>query len=191
MLGRLLKKKTILYVTRFLPISSKYFGAAKGCYESSGDYFNLFKAKNIIYKTFPSNEVISRTPPTPLSEKEIHWKFDGRYTKTISDSFSIEFGDGRVVGDCGAVITHDDKLLLDISSYFSGFGRKYDAKQKSERHYALNSIKFPRCKKLHQKTAVLSVAGGSGYYHWLLDALPRLKVQPQRLAKYYEQEYGI
>jgi capsular polysaccharide biosynthesis protein len=51
------------------------------------------------------------------------------------------------------------------------------------RHFALNSLGVPRTLKAEGHVLVLTTDGSDGYYHWLLDALPRLEIAGNLLEK--------
>ena len=75
----------------------------------------------------------------------------------------------------GTVITHDDKLLFDVSQQM-GIARNV---QKVKSHSVFKYLKLPKCRQIPQTVAVLATSGGGGYFHWFTDALPRLKILRQ------------
>jgi capsular polysaccharide biosynthesis protein len=181
-------KRMLVQSAKALPVKSKYLGPVKGYYVCSKDYYKAFKYRanlDLSYKVFCESMEIQRLPPRQPLQDQVHWKFRNRYKSKIPESFVISFSEGRVVGDCGAIITHDDKLLLDVSPFFST-SKTNTSEEKARSHYALNHFKFPRCLKFDQTFAVLSTAGSSQYYHWLLDALPRLKILREILLDDFE-----
>ena len=90
----------------------------------------------------------------------------GRYP----DTFIVCIPEGRVAGGKGAVVTHDDKLLYDVSVDWSAGLRD------AGRHPLLREKKLPRAKRLAGTSAVLATSESAGFFHWMTDALPRLEI---------------
>ncbi len=159
-------KQLLRTIAQHLPVSSKYIGLPKGVYASAKEYANLCGAvqAGVDYKIFLPESVSRRIPPGTIGEKQ-HWKFDGRLSHTNPETFLICIPGGRTAGGTGAVITHDDRLLLDVSRDFT-----------AGTHHLFKNITLPRCRKLSGKAAVLAVAGGNAYFHWLADSLPRIEI---------------
>ena len=86
------------------------------------------------------------------------------------DAFLICIPGGRVAGGKGAVITHDEKLLYDVSIDWS-------AGPPGARHHALpDRKKLPKPERLPGASAVLATSESAGFFHWMTDALPRLEI---------------
>ena len=86
------------------------------------------------------------------------------------DTFVVCIPGGRVAGGKGAAITHDNKLLYDVSVDWSAGPR--DAR----RHPLLHQKKLPRAERLPGASAVLATSESAGFFHWMTDALPRLEI---------------
>jgi capsular polysaccharide biosynthesis protein len=167
-----LKNSLLISVSQLLPFSSKYIGTPKGYYALSKEYFNNQKAdESVGYTSFLPSSAIKRVPPKSTFE-EIHWKFLKNCSYTSPETFVISIPSGRVVGELGTVITHDDKLLLDVSMQF-GVGRSV---KWAKLHSIFSYIKLPHCQQLPHTAAVLATASGGNYFHWLTDALPRFEI---------------
>ncbi len=83
--------------------------------------------------------------------------------------FAALIPDGRVVGERSvAVLTDDDRVIAEVS--VAGFRRRI------EDHRIFLQLLLPRVRRLEGTAAVLAVPGGNTYYHWLVDALPRLEL---------------
>jgi capsular polysaccharide biosynthesis protein len=172
-------KRKLINFARFVPISSKYVGSPKGYYTTSEEYWKTSKTNNlskITYTPFLPVSVSQRNPPKSIYTK-VHWLFEVLYTHTNPETFVISIPNGRVFGNHGTVITHDDKLLFDVSLEF-GIGRDVE---KVTTHDAFKYLKLPKCQQIPQSVAVLATAGGERYFHWLIDALPRLEILRQAL----------
>ncbi|MBC6435313.1 glycosyltransferase family 61 protein [Nostoc sp. HG1] len=78
---------------------------------------------------------------------------------------------GRVIGNAGTVITHDDRFLCDVSGI------------ESSEHHVFPYLKLPKCEQVSETVAVLATGAGGKYFHWLLDALPRLEIIKKTLPK--------
>jgi len=170
-------KKGIVKIARYLPISSEYIGSPKGYYASSKQYWEAYSTheskskRKINYQLFSDSSISYKAPPKSI-HKQIHWKFEEKLVHTHPETFVISAPDCRVIGSKGTVITHDDKLLFDVSLQF----RIVRNIKNIELHDAFKYIKPPKCKRIPETVAVLSTAGAGGYFHWLTDALPRLNL---------------
>ncbi|MBN3898303.1 MAG: glycosyltransferase family 61 protein [Nostoc sp. NOS(2021)] len=156
-----------------LPLLSKYINLPKGYYASSVEYWQLCQTKNlndVIYTKFLPPSVSQRNSPKSISG-ETHWKFDARYIHSNPETFVISIANGRVIGNAGTVITHDDRLLCDVSGI------------ESSEHHVFPYFKLPKCEQVSETVAVLATGAGGKYFHWLLDALPRLEILKKTLPK--------
>ena len=120
-------------------------------------------------------EKIANTPPLG-----IHGMIDTEYLQVASvaipSPFVAEIPGGHVLGEHGAVATPDG-LVIDrasrpvasLNAHLSG----YHANNLSP--FTLQSEWTRRPKRIAQ-AAVLSTFVGRGYFHWLFDILPRLKL---------------
>ncbi len=86
------------------------------------------------------------------------------------DTFVIVIPEGRLAGGKGAVITHDLKLLGDVSVDWSASSRD------PQRHPLLYQGKLPRSRRLPGLSMVLVTSESAGFFHWMTDALPRLEI---------------
>jgi hypothetical protein len=82
-------------------------------------------------------------------------------------TFVAEIPGARVYGDCGAVISPDDRLLLDVSIEMTMPGFE---------HPVFSHLRMPRPIRLAGKSTVLATAGRANYSHWMYDSLPRLEL---------------
>ncbi len=73
----------------------------------------------------------------------------------------------RVFGDCGAVITADDRLVADVSLEVTRAGFT---------HSVFSRFRLGKPKRLGGLSAVLSAGGRLNYFHWMMDVLPRLRL---------------
>jgi len=159
-------RKPLLKSAYSFPFISKCIDLPKGHYASSVEYSQVCKTENlsdVIYRKFLPPFVSHRNPPKSIDE-EIHWKFDGRYKHSNPETFVISIPNGRVIGKAGTILTHDDKLLLDASGV------------DSIKNYIFPYLKRPKCELIQETVAVLATGAGGKYYHWLLEALPRLEI---------------
>jgi capsular polysaccharide biosynthesis protein len=74
-----------------------------------------------------------------------------------------------VAGGKGAVITHDLKLLGDVSVDWS-------SPRDGRRHPLLAKKKLPKARRLPGISTVLVTSELAGFFHWMTDALPRLEI---------------
>ncbi len=73
----------------------------------------------------------------------------------------------RLLGPRAAVVAADGRLVLDLS-------REFPLSRPPEAHSALTRARFPSVVELPGRWATCVSAGTTTYFHWLLDALPRL-----------------
>jgi capsular polysaccharide biosynthesis protein len=120
-------------------------------------------------------------PQPPTLEEDRDWINSLETYVETAKTFVLSLPKGRVWGE-GNIVTHDDKLLLDLSStFYYSENRKYVVHRdalvvKDENGLKLreNVHKIPPVKKLKGRALVLAVHGGRGYYHWMIEVLPRL-----------------
>jgi hypothetical protein len=111
-----------------------------------------------------------RYPPKSIYEKT-HWQFEREDRSHSPETFVASIPGGRVLGD-GHVITPDNLVLGDLFRH-SG-----------PRTFPENPLDNPPFReKFHPRpmdvdgtVAVLSVPHGRGYYHWMLELLPRIEI---------------
>lgn len=164
-----------------VPIKSDILGLPKGFYKLTSDFFatSSLSRKCHYMKIFVQDDyghkIYSILPKS--IDKNIYWKFSKVHNNfinknTIKNIFPEPFvaiiHDGRVFGNSGAVIAPDDQLLADVSFEFAG--------RIGANHPVFSNLKLPCIYKINSTVAVLSVAGGVGYYHWMFDLLPRIEL---------------
>jgi len=162
--------RLLIQPLRHLPISSEIIGHPKGFYKSTLDWIVQSESdetpiKGSYIKIYPSHQ-ISRTDPGRL-EKNVHWKFQREYQHESPESFVAIVPQGRVWGDRGAIITPDDQLLEDLSPEFGN---------PISEHSIFLQWKLAPVHFINGTVAVLSAAGGEGYFHWMFDVLPRIEL---------------
>ena len=111
-----------------------------------------------------SSSVQRDLPPGTIEGSFISWKFKNLYSRTIPDAFVLRLPAGRVIGTKGAVITPEGFLLRDVSREFGN----------RRMHSAFRKLSIGKTRKLQRNVAVLVTDGGSTFYHWMFDILPRL-----------------
>jgi capsular polysaccharide biosynthesis protein len=79
--------------------------------------------------------------------------------------FVAEIGNGRVFGHDAAVITPDNFVLRDVSKQAWADGWT---------HRACLEGALPRIRKVSGNLAIVGSEGGDNYYHWLVEAIPRM-----------------
>ncbi|MEQ8463056.1 glycosyltransferase family 61 protein [Coleofasciculus sp. E1-EBD-02] len=170
-------------VIQKLPIKSEILGPPKGFYRFTSDFFAMssLSSQGKIMKNFVEDDygykIYSKLPNS--IDENIYWKFikvhetykiisrENKRKNIFSETFVAIVTDGRVWGNSGAIITPDDKLLADVS---------FDFVRRDAAHRVFYQWKLPRIYKVNGTVAVLSVAGGVGYYHWMFDLLPRIEL---------------
>ncbi|MGH8925073.1 MAG: glycosyltransferase family 61 protein [Acidimicrobiia bacterium] len=121
-------------------------------------------------------EVINN--PLPKSRHGfVDHEYEMARTGEIPPAFVLTIPQGRVVGEHGAVVTPDHRLLLDVSkpvgslrSYMLGDHGSIPGRDQFFVDAALPS------RPVKGTVAVLTAFVGRGYFHWLWDVLPRLRL---------------
>ncbi|MBG1245356.1 glycosyltransferase family 61 protein [Nostoc sp. NZL] len=176
MLKKTLKSTYFSYINllRKLPISSEVLGPPKDFYKETKDYWILnLQEKNkesqgSFISIYPKNSIRRKLPKT--IKGEVHWKFEIESTHEYPETFVTVIPKGRVWGHNGTVITPDDKLLGDLS---------FEIGTNISEHSILKSWRLPNLNYVDGTVAVLSAAGGEGYFHWMFDVLPRIHLLNQ------------
>lgn len=106
----------------------------------------------------------------------LFWKFSENLEFSLPPTFVAQIPDARVL-DNGFVITPDNQLLSDVSVVID---------QKTSVHPAFHDGGVGPVRRIRGKVAVLATYAGRGYYHWMIDVLPRLELI--RLANYNLEE---
>ncbi len=104
----------------------------------------------------------------PAGEPPRHWAFAMVASRDLPALSVLDVRGGTVVGDFGAVITPGGRLDLETSPYWGISGW--------QEHPVFLRGRLPRIERVSGTLAVLATrGGGSSYYHFLLDVLPRLE----------------
>ena len=102
----------------------------------------------------------------PHGDPPDHRRFVEETEYDHPEAFVLDLEGGRVLGRLGAVITPDDRLLFDVSPYF--------AIHEPHHHPIFRRLMLPAPEPIEGSVAVLATRGDENYYHFMLDALPRL-----------------
>jgi capsular polysaccharide biosynthesis protein len=179
-------KQLMIKCDRYAPINPIYIGSAKGYYSSAKEYWQFCKdsgSNDVDYTAFLPSSINENKPPHTIYNT-VHSSFNlwisGRYVHENPETFVISIPNGKVFGNMGTIITHDDKLLFDVSLQF-GVGRDIN---KIKSHLAFNYLNIAQWQQIPDTVAALATPGAEGYYHWLTDALPRLEI----LRKVFKSE---
>jgi capsular polysaccharide biosynthesis protein len=143
-----------------------------GICHSLQDWVNTYPTstnqKPANYQVIYPSHIVTRALPKTI-DASIHWKFRINQQHQLPDAFIATIPNGRVWGD-GNVITPNNQLLAEVSKVIC----KGEYIADSAKHPIFSQEKLPSVQKISGSVAVLSSAGGAGYYHWLFDILPRL-----------------
>ncbi|MEM6342868.1 MAG: glycosyltransferase family 61 protein [Bacteroidota bacterium] len=144
------------------------FDTAKDWWELSADQ----KSATTFYKKVQEPESFVRTKPIVLPEDQallsyLEPKID------LREGFVIGLPNARVWGE-GNIITKNNELILEVSGTFLDNKDAYLRHGKNSKYISNSFPKLPVVKKLKGKSVVLAAHAGSGYYHWLIEVLPRL-----------------
>jgi capsular polysaccharide biosynthesis protein len=165
-------KRLGLYLLKRLPISSEIIGPPKGWIEFTFEYSKSLDSIDIekhYIEIYPSHW-IERSKPKTI-EENIDWRFTQGYMGNkfkTPPAFVALIPNGRVYGINGAIISHDDKLLADVSIEFGV------PPSKAKNHSVFQKVKLPNIQRIDDTVAVLTAASGTVYFHWMFDVLPRI-----------------
>ena len=119
-------------------------------------------------------ESIINQPP-----KSLHGSLDPEYERAhsgeIPAAFVLTVPQGRVVGEHGAIVTPDHRLLLDVSKPVGSLRSNMlgDHGSIPGRDEFFVDAALPS-RHVAGSVAVITAFVGRGYFHWLWDVLPRL-----------------
>ncbi|MEI7780571.1 MAG: hypothetical protein WCJ18_01435, partial [Planctomycetota bacterium] len=123
-------------------------------------------------------ERVARQITNSVAREAYHRQLHGQSDKRVDDFVAIIEG-GRVTHDAGVVITPDNRVLLGAS----GLDQEAEIPTNPLR------LKYLRTAKHGEGcVAVLSCSMPYNYYHWMLDAIPRLALYESanvRIDRYY------
>jgi len=122
------------------------------------------------YKKVHPRTAQTRYPPKSIYEKT-HWQFEREDRLNSPETFVASIPGGRVLGD-GHVITPDNFVLGDL---FRHSGPKTFPENPLDNPPFQEKF-HPRPMEVDGTVAVLSVPHGRGYYHWMLEVLPRIEL---------------
>jgi len=102
-------------------------------------------------------------------DSSVFWKFKTRRRLELPPAFVAAIPQGRVWSE-GYVVSPDNLLLRDVSRTLLHNEHTSDL----TRHPIFHASELPPIEQYKGQVAVLATQAGRGYYHWMLDALPRL-----------------
>jgi capsular polysaccharide biosynthesis protein len=174
-LGRCFSVRDVL-LSRLRDILSLSPHGPTDIWPTSKAYFEHFATRKPLreglrYSEWASACENARKPAKAFHKKHPFFDPESPYLRgQYPDTFVISIPEGRIAGGKGAVITHDLKLLGDVSIDWSASPR--DAR----RHPLLTKKKLPTAQRLPGISTVLATSESAGFFHWMTDALPRLEI---------------
>ncbi|MEM6451583.1 MAG: glycosyltransferase 61 family protein [Cyanobacteria bacterium P01_D01_bin.105] len=146
------------------------FGMPRGC-EKTHVYCSKTEQT---YSVVRKDEKERRQPPeTP--EAAVHWKFcqDKRMIYHHPDVWLAQISNALIVGQDAHVITDTQTLLTDASIQFG-------LKDEYKNHVLFEGYaKLPKQQHIPGISAIINGPNARTYFHWLLDALPRIGILNQ------------
>lgn len=142
-------------VSRGLPRSASTTAAATAAAEPDAVTYHRVSAARVDQRSLPAG--------SPAG----HWYFGTQARAEVPEGFVLELADGRLLGRHVAVVTRGGLLDAETSHYF-GIA--------DWREHPVHWNPFPSPPERFEGTLALLAARGTGhnYYHFLVDALPRL-----------------
>jgi hypothetical protein len=122
------------------------------------------RCKGPSYQRLSSLEVVARRPPRTVLNGPIHQAFTLERYHVHNETFLARIPNGRVLGPSGVVIGPGGEIFEE-STWPSTW---------LENDRALASLKLPEVEKLQGSFYTIASLYSEGYWHWMLEALPRL-----------------
>jgi len=144
--------------TRFGPPRLPPFGLEQIARDDKGEIPELIPVH-------PRGRIIRSRPAVPIGSGSAD-VFDIPESPQ-TPTFLARIPKGRLLGPTIAVITGKDRVVADVS---------LDWNHPPDAHYAYRRFRLPRCKNFQGDAVVLACTGADTYYHWLIDALPRVAI---------------
>ncbi|MEL6590062.1 MAG: glycosyltransferase family 61 protein [Bacteroidota bacterium] len=141
------------------------------------------------YQVIFKEESYEREPPVVMEEdRDIVQNLKRHYQ--LQESFVATIPNGRTF-TAGNIITPDNELLLDLSGTILDRHWEYLEETESGLQLTDKFKKLPPVKKLRGKAVVLAIHAGSGYYHWIMEVLPRIKLLEEAGVSLQEVDHII
>ena len=129
-----------------------------------GSLDQLFPRRPVYGDLESANRLIERIEDSKQRDafvSRIYGEVRGQGEELVAD-----LRDGRVTHDAGVILTPDRRLLSNLSEL--DFANDFPSNPLRQRY-------FPPSHPVHGRTAVITCLSNYNYYHWFLDALPRLR----------------
>lgn len=146
---------------RRLPFSSLVLGPPKGLCPTAAE---CCREKGLLVPLHEGGEIVRARLPLVVG-CAVDPVFVAHRRAFSPGTFVARIPGARVYGDCGAVITPDDRLLAEVSQEIARSGLN---------HSVFTRFRMPRPRVLAGLSAVVAAAGRMNYFHWMFDMLPRL-----------------
>lgn len=124
------------------------------------------------YQVVIEPQSMERTPPITLEEDQGFLK-KLNYHSEYRESFVVTIPNGRAFTE-GNIITSDNELLLDLSGTMLDRIDEYIIETEDGPILTDKLKSLPPPKKLKGKAVVLAIHSGAGYYHWIMEVIPRI-----------------
>jgi len=160
---RPLRRALPFHLLRRLPVSSLVLGPPKDLCATTEDLCRQI-GPPAAYTPMHGPHKITRQLPATLTGGS-HPAFASILSIEAPRTFLARVPGARVYGECGAVITPDDRLLADVS---------FEITREEFTHSVFSRLRMPRPVELRGTSAVIASIGRMNYFHWMLDVLPRL-----------------
>lgn len=162
--SKLFLQKQVAKQLQRLRFSSEVLGPPKGISTVS----DLRNQKISYIEIFPSEKVqlpVQRFTPSYGSLQ----KTETRETVTTHSlsSYVLTLDQARIYGDNGLILTQEDHMVEEFAGSFRG---------RSAAHEIFYTWKLPPPTKVKGRCAVVGYNYAHGYYHWMLEILPRIEL---------------
>lgn len=156
--------------------SSEYLGPPKGITRVS----ELCREKVAYREIFPESVRQQPVQRFVAAGGTLQRTADSEFiSSTLLPSYVVTLEGGRVYGPNGLVITREDHVIDETTGSFRGAPKP---------HPIFNAIKLPSVTKVPGRLAAVGYNYAHGYYHWMLEILPRFEIL-RRAGLQYDHLY--
>lgn len=128
----------------------------------------------------PEGKILRHMPAVPIGCAP-HAAFNAPVAPQ-TPTYLARVPQGRVLGPTVAVLTSRDRMLSDVS---------LDWGYSPENHFAYRRFRFPSYKYFSGHAVLLACTGADTYYHFLLDAVPRIEIARRAWQLSIEPDWWI
>lgn len=162
--SKVVLQKQVAKQLQRLSVSSEKLGPPKGVTTVS-ELRNRGEAYSEIFPKQESRLPVQHFVPIcdSLQKTETSQIIKGHH----SSSYLLILNQARIYGPNGLIITHDDRIVHEFAGSFV---------ERAASHEIFHSWKLPPMTQIKGRVAAIGYNYAHGYYHWMLEILPRIEI---------------